>query len=143
MKSIISKGILINVDSEQTNQIYQNPDFSVCDCSYCINFYKTIEKNAPVELITLLKQLGIEILKPSEAVEYGRLDDKNLYIVDYHFIGSFNEKSQTQTTLDTTNFDYDFYLNDRSLASKLFDNYNIVALSVSILLPWVLDEKHE
>ena len=143
MKSILSKGIRINVDSEQTNQIYQNPDFSVCECSYCTNFYKTIGKNAPVELITLLKQLGIEILKPSEAVEYGRFDNKNLYVVDYHFIGSFNEKSQTQTALDTTNFDYNFYLNDSSLASNLFNDYTIVALRVSIFLPWVLDEKYE
>jgi hypothetical protein len=143
LKKIKSKGILLEVDSVRTQKIYDDPTFYVCECSYCRNFYKSIEENAPEELIFLLKQLGIILIKPSEAVENGPLHDKILYVVDYHFIGSYDNINKVQTELDNSKFDYNFHLNDRSLASNLFDDYNIVALRISIPLPWVLQEKYK
>jgi hypothetical protein len=143
MKTIINKGAIITADFNSTKKIHSSEDYFVCDCQYCRNFHEAIEEHIPNDLSELLENLGIDILKPSEAVEYGMIGNTVHYIVDYHFIGRIDDTNYPEAELDTEITDHRFYPNDRSLSSKLFDSFDIVALRINLLLPWKLNEKYE
>lgn len=143
LQQINDNGLIILVDRELTNQIHHNPKYYVCDCAYCRNYYSSVIQNMPIAFQKLLVEYGIEILRPSEAVEYGQpFIGKSHYIVDYHFIGKILNGKYSKE-LDMSISDYAYYPNDRSLASNEFENHDVVALRINIFLPWVLDEQYE
>jgi len=143
MKKIIDNGLIIDVDDILTRKLHANPDYYVCQCSYCRNFCLTIKRNISKDLLKLIEDLGIDIQKPSEAVEFGMKNKMVHYIVDYHFVGGYDISTYSKNELNTETLDYAFFKNDKSLADKSFDPYDIVALRVNVHLPWNLKEDYE
>lgn len=143
LKEIDDKGLIIMVDKELTEQIHRNPKYYVCECAYCRNYNSTVIQYMPTSYQELLQELGIEILKPSEAVEYGQpILGTSHYIVDYHFIGKLLDDKYAKE-LNTSISDYAYFPNDTTLASKEFDHHDVVCIRINILLPWVIDEPYE
>ena len=84
-------GVVVDADATRGKYVMVDADSHWCTCAYCRNLRPQLPGILGDEIRELLRQLGVDSLKPSEAVHYGLNNDGgNLYSVVYHFVGQLD-----------------------------------------------------
>jgi hypothetical protein len=92
-RAVEFRGLRVFADPDATRGKYLTVDADSCwrTCAYCRNMRPQLPDILGHEMRNLLRQLGVDPLKPSEAVHYGRQEDGgHLYCVVYHFAGQLD-----------------------------------------------------
>jgi hypothetical protein len=134
----------ISADRPATQTAYGQSVGFRCDCSGCRNFYAVRRIGFPLELLTLLDQLGIDPNKVGEAYEQGLVREGPPRLVQYggwyHFVGAIEEDGGNPVQL---NGDWSVWFN-RQIASPeaAFRWEPLVQLEFEAQIHWIIDEPY-
>lgn len=84
MKQINKNEYVFSVDIEKTSKYYKT--HSICDCVYCLNYYKQIKNKLP-KLNDFLSEFGIDISRPDHITSVEIDNNINYISVDYTVCG--------------------------------------------------------
>lgn len=137
----------IRVDPELTADIYGQTSMFACDCTDCANFRAAGERTFSLPFLHLLRQLGIDPLKPAELCHYGNSGEPMPTQGWFHFVGHLDggRDAWKQTGDNTHILDSEPFLGMKSIgftsrieqAPETFSGYSLVQLEFETVVPWV------
>jgi len=136
----------VTVDSEATQEQYKKR-WDLCDCTYCMNFYKAIE-TLPPNAHSLFTHLGINPSIINHLSHFGENEEQlHHYIGCYPLVGSFSVSDKKRKQTDDEPFTVNeslnvWFTNDLEFVPGFFPK-PVFQLEFEVYLPWVLDEPAE
>lgn len=148
-------GWQIEFDKEATQAAYAKlPDDIGCTCHTCRNFTKAAP-SLPDTVFRFFKELGIDLLKPSEVYENYYKDGQVFYGGFYHVVGNYlsgddvwqpvtKDHSHEETT-EMHHVAGDFDIGFTHMPAVVPEGFPqpVLQMEVSFTLPWMLDEPYE
>jgi hypothetical protein len=141
MDTLDLPGWKIQYDRDATIAAYKREQKNgpqTCGCNSCRNWCASRERLLPVELQTLLAQLGIPFDHEIEVYHNGRLENGlHSYGGWYHFIGSVRFGELERST-KVVYGEFSIYFHSKpALLSHSFSGWPVVQLEIEALVPWL------
>lgn len=136
LKTIEKDEWKFSVDVEKTKEYYKIN--TLCECSYCHNFYAQIEEKLP-KLKEFLSEFGVDISKPDEISSCTYEDDIDYYAVYYSVCGEITKDSEYEIDIYDNLF-LSIFVSD---GCEVPNNQTGKCFTFSVMqirLPWVLDK---
>ena len=150
---------LVRYDRDATVAAYaqlQNGDAERCGCSGCRNFISAREQAFPRQFKVLLAELGIDLTKDGEVVDFGVVDGGMHYYEGwFYFVGELivigerliriaaelNAGQLALASNGTASFEY-WFSSSFARPPAVFGNA-VTAVEFTTRIPWVLDEPYD
>ena len=142
MKEFNSKHWHLLIEPDKTAEILKNikSDCEVCSCLYCKNYIAVRDKIFSKEIISVMKELGIDYKKDIHTSHIAEIEEGiHLYEIDYYFSGEIIPEEPTNKMVDTGSFTYSIKSN-LNYRTNEFPGSALV-MECYIKIPWVLEEK--
>lgn len=136
LKTIEKDEWKFSVDVEKTKEYYKIN--TLCECSYCHNFYAQIEEKLP-KLKEFLSAFGVDVSKPDESSSIERENSIDYLSVDYTVCGEIIEASKYEIDIYDNLFLSIFVSDGCGVPNKQTGKCFTFSV-MQIRLPWVLDE---
>ena len=126
-----------DVDTEATLQYSR--EHSLCECSYCRNFYVQARESFP-ELSAFLAQFGLEIDRPDEIASFVIEDSVEYPYVSYTVIGDILEADKLEFTVMDKGRSVGILVDRDYVPNEQKTNRYFVLSVLNLKMPWILDE---
>ncbi len=125
------------MDIEKTKQYYNNlTNADICDCKYCQNYVREVKAAYP-ELTDHLREIGVDIEKPFEAIPIGPADGVMYYSgAQYVVMGTGNDFRETSVG------DVCIFITDSHPMTGIEEEHFVIEISPIYLNRWI-GESHD
>ena len=138
----------IRFDQEVTSERYRQTSSLVCDCTDCVNFRTAGELAFSAQFLLLLRQLGIDPLKPAELCHYGTSGESMPTQGWFHFVGhldggrdAWHQTGESTHVLDPEPFPGMKSIGFTSQLAQVpdaFSGHPMVQLEFETVVPWLI-----
>ncbi len=136
MTTVQKDEYVFSVDIEKTQEYYKK--HSVCECTYCRNYYAQIKNKLP-KLNDCLSEFGVDASKPDEIMSVEADNCIDYINVDYTVCGKVTSMGNYEIDIYDDLFLSIVITNGHASPNEQSGEYFTISV-MQIKLPWVLDE---